>query len=182
MGFGVAGQCSGNRCLAPLDGVDPPSWPPRRSRSSELEERPGHGSDPRFMCPTGSHSPLLPGRPRSVPTEFGERTERQELRTTSRVCVVVQYIPHGKVVNKYHATTASTARMMNATRIPNSPVLLQASSRLKALISAVPSRRKPRRMPLRSLGPGPVSPVTLSPPPTTRTVSRAAPLVDQGYS
>jgi hypothetical protein len=27
-----------------------PSWPPRRSRSSELEERPGHGSDPRFCA------------------------------------------------------------------------------------------------------------------------------------
>jgi hypothetical protein len=36
--------------------------------------------------------------------------------------------------------------MMNATKTPNIPALLQASSRLKSLISAVPSRRKPRRM------------------------------------
>ncbi len=33
--------------------LDPPSWPPRRSRSSELEERPAHGPDRRFLCPTG---------------------------------------------------------------------------------------------------------------------------------
>src|SRR6266508_2078622 len=32
----------------------PPSWPPRWSRSSELEEGPGHGPDPRFLCPSGS--------------------------------------------------------------------------------------------------------------------------------
>jgi hypothetical protein len=37
-----------------VDGLDPPSWPRRRNRSSELEERPGHGPDPRFLCPTGS--------------------------------------------------------------------------------------------------------------------------------
>jgi hypothetical protein len=37
----------------PVDSLDPPSWPPRRNRSSELEERPGHGSNPRFLCPTG---------------------------------------------------------------------------------------------------------------------------------
>jgi hypothetical protein len=30
----------------------PPPWPPRRSRASELEERPGHGPDPRFLWPT----------------------------------------------------------------------------------------------------------------------------------
>src|SRR4029450_6198428 len=36
----------------PVDSLDPPSWPPRLSRSSELEERPGHGPDPRFLCPT----------------------------------------------------------------------------------------------------------------------------------
>jgi hypothetical protein len=28
----------------PLDSLGPPSWPPRRSRSSELEEGPGHGA------------------------------------------------------------------------------------------------------------------------------------------
>jgi hypothetical protein len=41
----------------PVDSLDPPSWPRRRSRSSELEERPGHGPDPRFLClhPQGSH-------------------------------------------------------------------------------------------------------------------------------
>jgi hypothetical protein len=27
----------------PVDGVDSPSWPPGQSKSSELEERPGHG-------------------------------------------------------------------------------------------------------------------------------------------
>ena len=99
-GFGVARQCSGNRCLArwtvwilkgahipiggltsglphqgslgrgdygvrcgptmfrkqvslPVDSLDPPSWPPRQRRSSELEKRPRHGPDPRFLCPTG---------------------------------------------------------------------------------------------------------------------------------
>jgi hypothetical protein len=36
-----------------MDSPDPSSWPRRRSRSSELEERPGHGPDPRFLCPTG---------------------------------------------------------------------------------------------------------------------------------
>jgi hypothetical protein len=36
----------------PMDSPDPPSLPPRRSRSSELEERPGHGPDPRFLCPS----------------------------------------------------------------------------------------------------------------------------------
>jgi hypothetical protein len=35
-----------------VDSPDPPSWPRRRSRSSQLEQRPGHGSDPRFLCPT----------------------------------------------------------------------------------------------------------------------------------
>jgi hypothetical protein len=38
----------------PVDSLDPPSWPPRLSRSSELEERPGHGPDPRFLCPSPS--------------------------------------------------------------------------------------------------------------------------------
>jgi len=38
----------------PVDSLDPPSWPPRLSRSIQLEQRPGHGPDPRFLCPTGS--------------------------------------------------------------------------------------------------------------------------------
>jgi hypothetical protein len=38
----------------PEDSLDPRSWPRRRSRSSELEERPDHGPDPRFSCPTPS--------------------------------------------------------------------------------------------------------------------------------
>jgi hypothetical protein len=29
-----------------------PSWPRKRNRSSELDERPDHGPDPRFLCPT----------------------------------------------------------------------------------------------------------------------------------
>jgi hypothetical protein len=37
-----------------------PSWPPRWSRSSELGEAPGHGPDPRFLCPS-----------RSVTTRYG---------------------------------------------------------------------------------------------------------------
>jgi hypothetical protein len=53
MGSGVAPQCSRNRCLPRADGLIPPSWPPRWSRSSELEEGPGHGPDPRFPCPSG---------------------------------------------------------------------------------------------------------------------------------
>jgi hypothetical protein len=36
----------------PVDRLDPPSWPRRWSRSSELEEGPGHGPDPRFLCPS----------------------------------------------------------------------------------------------------------------------------------
>src|SRR6266545_2407681 len=36
----------------PVDGPDLLSWPPRRSTSSELEERPGQAPDPRFSCPT----------------------------------------------------------------------------------------------------------------------------------
>jgi hypothetical protein len=59
MGAGVAPQCSRNRCLArwiiPI---------PRRGRGgaagrAKLEERPGHGPDPRFLCPTGYDGPLL---------------------------------------------------------------------------------------------------------------------------
>jgi hypothetical protein len=34
----------------PVDSLDPPSWPRKRSRSSELEERPGHAPDPRSLC------------------------------------------------------------------------------------------------------------------------------------
>jgi hypothetical protein len=32
----------------PVDSLAPPSWLARRRRSSELEERPGLGPDPRF--------------------------------------------------------------------------------------------------------------------------------------
>jgi hypothetical protein len=39
------------RCLAGWT-VWIQSWPRRRSGSSELEERPGHAPDPRFLCPT----------------------------------------------------------------------------------------------------------------------------------
>jgi hypothetical protein len=39
------------RVLCPT-GLDPLSWPRRRRRSSELEERPSHGPDPRLPCPT----------------------------------------------------------------------------------------------------------------------------------
>jgi hypothetical protein len=55
--------------VLPLDILDCPSWPPRRSRSSELEQRPGHGPDPRFMCPTGMvlGQPLVDFRSRSGP-------------------------------------------------------------------------------------------------------------------
>jgi hypothetical protein len=42
--------------VSPGGRSDPPSRPPRWSRSSELEEGPGHGPDPRFLCPSG---PLL---------------------------------------------------------------------------------------------------------------------------
>jgi hypothetical protein len=52
MGSGVARQCSGNRCLARRTVLDPPSWPPRRSRSSELEERPAYGPESGFLCPS----------------------------------------------------------------------------------------------------------------------------------
>jgi lactoylglutathione lyase len=39
----------------PVDSVDSPSWPPRPSKSSETEERPGHGRDPSFV-PSGSRA------------------------------------------------------------------------------------------------------------------------------
>jgi uncharacterized RDD family membrane protein YckC len=45
----VPRQCSENRCLVPVDSLDPRSWPRRRSGSSKLEEKPGHGPDPRFL-------------------------------------------------------------------------------------------------------------------------------------
>jgi hypothetical protein len=51
MGSCVAPQCSENRCLRPVDGLDPPSWTPRRSRSSELEEGPGHGPRSEVFVP-----------------------------------------------------------------------------------------------------------------------------------
>ncbi len=38
-----------------VDSPDPPSWPRRRSRSSQLEQRPGHRPDPRFLCPSGTN-------------------------------------------------------------------------------------------------------------------------------
>jgi hypothetical protein len=41
----------------PTDSPDSPWWPRRPSRSSELEERPGHAPDPRFLCPTASPGP-----------------------------------------------------------------------------------------------------------------------------
>ena len=52
MGAGVARQCSRNRCLGPLHSVDSPSWRPRPSKSSELQERPGHRPNPGFPCPS----------------------------------------------------------------------------------------------------------------------------------
>jgi hypothetical protein len=54
MGSGVARQCSRNSCLTGWANLEPQIVaPPRPSRSSELEEGPGHGPDPRFVCPTG---------------------------------------------------------------------------------------------------------------------------------
>jgi hypothetical protein len=54
MGSGVARQCSRNSCLTGWAIWIPNRGPPRPSRSSELEEGPGHGPDPRFLCPTAS--------------------------------------------------------------------------------------------------------------------------------
>jgi hypothetical protein len=34
----------------PVESLDPPSWPRRRSRSSEFEERPAHGPNPSFCA------------------------------------------------------------------------------------------------------------------------------------
>jgi hypothetical protein len=39
--------------VSPVDGLDLAWWPRRRSRSSELEEGPGHRPNPRFLCPSG---------------------------------------------------------------------------------------------------------------------------------
>jgi transposase-like protein len=66
-GFPLQGSFGGGRqrgCVEPDniektgglvrgDSLDSPSWPPGPSKSSELQERPGHGPDPRFLCPTG---------------------------------------------------------------------------------------------------------------------------------
>jgi hypothetical protein len=62
----------------PVNSLDPPSWPPRRSRSSELEERPGHGPDPGFLCPTASTTvgPLATHE-LSVPAKDGLRPDHE---------------------------------------------------------------------------------------------------------
>jgi hypothetical protein len=63
MGAGIAGQCSRNRCLA--------RWTPQIphvaaevQQVEQLEERPGHGPDPKFLCPTGEEpgEEWFPGR------------------------------------------------------------------------------------------------------------------------
>ena len=52
----------GGRCRPPMftkqvsrrvDGLDPPSWYPRPSRSSQLEQRPAHGPNPSFCALQG---------------------------------------------------------------------------------------------------------------------------------
>jgi hypothetical protein len=53
MGSGVAQTMFTKQVSRPVDSPHPSSRPPRRSRSIELEERPGYGPDPRFLCPTG---------------------------------------------------------------------------------------------------------------------------------
>ena len=53
MGVGVAENVHETGVSPGGRSGSPQSWPPRRSRSSELEEGPGHGPDPRFLCPTG---------------------------------------------------------------------------------------------------------------------------------
>jgi hypothetical protein len=40
--------------VSPVDGLNPAWWPRRRSRSSELEEGPGHRPNSRFLCPSGT--------------------------------------------------------------------------------------------------------------------------------
>jgi hypothetical protein len=54
MGSVIARQCSRNRCLAPVDSLDSPSWPRRRSRSSELEGRIWSRAESEFLCPSPS--------------------------------------------------------------------------------------------------------------------------------
>jgi hypothetical protein len=44
MGSGVAQTMLTKQVSLPVDSLDPPSWPPRPSRWSELEERPRHGA------------------------------------------------------------------------------------------------------------------------------------------
>jgi hypothetical protein len=87
MGAGVAGQCSRNRCLAPLDSLDARSWPRRRSKSSELGGRPGYGPDPRFLCPT-RHS----GGVRAGAFERLQRARRRRHRN-GRLAAFVVAIP-----------------------------------------------------------------------------------------
>jgi hypothetical protein len=84
MGAGVARQCSRNRCLGPLHSVDSPSWRPRPSKSSELEERPGHRPNPGFPCPSvspggRSGSPPWPRR-QSRSSELQERPDHGPIR------------------------------------------------------------------------------------------------------
>jgi hypothetical protein len=64
-----------------MDSPDPPSRPLRRSRSSELEERPGHGSDPRFLCPTGPKPPRSSKNLREVREGKGQGEDETEGRT-----------------------------------------------------------------------------------------------------
>jgi hypothetical protein len=45
-----------------------PSWPAEAEQVEQLEERPGHGPDPRFWCPTGDPDPwTAPGVRRADP-------------------------------------------------------------------------------------------------------------------
>jgi hypothetical protein len=64
MGSGVARQCSGNRCLARWTVWIPPSWPPRRNRLSELEEKTWSRARSEVLVPyrpgTSSPTPELP--------------------------------------------------------------------------------------------------------------------------
>jgi hypothetical protein len=48
------GQCSRNRLSRPVDGLDPPTVTAEAEQVTELEERPGHGPDPRFLWPTAN--------------------------------------------------------------------------------------------------------------------------------
>jgi hypothetical protein len=60
----------------PVDGLEPAWWPPRRSRSSELEERPGHGPNPRFLCPS-ARSPVA--SPESNQRRLTRETATQQM-------------------------------------------------------------------------------------------------------